>query len=194
MAAMAAPTVPKRAISWRKVTGPILSERISRSRSIRSPADSPSAIASADFGFGAADQAADILAMLPEHEQGEAREQQGEVDAAEQAGGDRRGDDGAEPADRRITGERQHAEPDDRIGRRGDPTERADEREAEQQAEDRRDALTTGESQPDGVEMTEKGAEGGERRLGEQEVGEHDRDRPLRHVEQHGGGGEALAA
>ena len=116
----------------------------------------------ADLRLGAGEQPADIGAVLPEDEQGEAertarRDRSGR--AAPAATGAASAAD--HPADRGIAGEQQGSRSRPRHKRRapaGQQQARSDD------ADQGRDALAAAKSQPDRVEMAEQGAERGELR------------------------------
>src|SRR5438309_1417986 len=174
--------------------GPTFSDRISRRRATWSSFGS-TMLRRADSRLRPREQPGDIGPVLPEDEQGEAEEQQGEVDPAGDGGRDGRDRRCRQSSDRRITGEAEHAEPCQCISERHRPAEAVRQAEAHDDAEIGRDPLAALETEPDGREVADQGGDGGELHGDrEQPGGHHHGGAPLRHVEQQSGGGEALAA
>lgn len=167
------------------MTGPIPVVRMSRSReTVGSVTRFP---AGADPWFGPREQALDVLAVLPQHDQGEREEQQDEVEAAEQCGSERRAERGGHAGDRGDAQAREQPQPDDSVDQPERPVERDDD------PHQRGDALAALEPEPDGVAMADERTGGCQQRVaGEQVRDQQHGDRALGHVEQQRRGGEAF--
>src|SRR3546814_3595840 len=72
----------------------------------------------ADARLGAVEQAADIRAVLPHHDQREREQQQHEIEPAEQRRADRRADRRGDPGDRGNAQPRKQPQPHPRIDQR----------------------------------------------------------------------------